>query len=413
MTSRTHSLGLADSFPSRLFLALSLIVALGPCTVDLYVAAFPTVRADFAVSASTVQLTLTATTLGIALGQLVTGPWSDMIGRRIPVVVASATHIVGSLGVAMAPGIEIMLGSRFLQGVGAAGGGVVATAIVRDLFEGSSFVKASARLAIVGGLAPVVAPFLGGLLLEVMTWRELFFLMAAYGAIVLIASVTILGESGTVQSSVSDRSVRQRDRYKALLADRRFMAVSVISGMIVSAVFAYMTVSSFLFQTVYGLDSKAYGLVFAINAVAFVLGAQTCSRLIDRFSPTRILSVTLPSLVVVSAGIAMAGLLPSGLVPVVGFTAVFFALAGASGPCNGVIAMSPHKARAGSAAAVMGAVSFGLAGIASPLAGLLGVMSATPIGIVMGAAALVAVVVFILFVRTTGTNEPRSFPAGN
>jgi DHA1 family bicyclomycin/chloramphenicol resistance-like MFS transporter len=128
-----------------------------------------------------------------------------------------------------------MLLGRFLQGIGAAGGGVVAVAIVRDLFDGVAFVKASARLAIVTGLAPVVAPFVGSVLLQVMTWRELFLRRAAYGAVVLITSATLLSDGGALSSSSSpDRSTSQRDRYRALLTDRRFLAAAVISGLIVS-----------------------------------------------------------------------------------------------------------------------------------------------------------------------------------
>jgi DHA1 family bicyclomycin/chloramphenicol resistance-like MFS transporter len=154
--------------------------------------------------------------------------------------------------------------------------------------------------------------------------------------------------------------------------------------------------------------------VFAINAVGFVLGAQVCSRLIGRASPTRILSITLPGLVLASAALAFAGLLDRGLVPVVALTAVFFTLAGASLPCNSVMAMWAHKARAGTAAALMGAVTFGLGGVAAPLTGSLGIESVAPTGIVMGAASALALVLFRLFVlhHSSDGGGPSEAPWG-
>jgi DHA1 family bicyclomycin/chloramphenicol resistance-like MFS transporter len=174
------------------------------------------------------------------------------------------------------------------------------------------------------------------------------------------------------------------DRYKALLADRRFIGAALVSGMIVSAVFTYMTSSSFVFQGLYGLSAQEYSVVFAVNAVGFVIGSQTSSLLLRRIQPTRVLAVTLPLLTMLGLGTAASSIVSASPYPLTALTAAFFVFAGASGPCLGVIAMTPHGMRAGTAAAAMGAASFGLAGITAPLAGIVGGRSAMPTGLVMG-----------------------------
>jgi DHA1 family bicyclomycin/chloramphenicol resistance-like MFS transporter len=395
-----------ESSRARTLTLLSLLVALGPCTVDLYVPALPALRADLHATTAAAQLTLTATTIGIAVGQLIVGPWSDSVGRRRPLLFSTALHVMGSLGVAAAPAVEVMLLCRFVQGVGAAGTGVVAVAIVRDLFDETRFVRASARLAAVTGLAPVAAPFLGSLLLGLVAWRGLFVVVAAYGLAALVLSARLLPESRPARAMVAGGSPGAAERYRVLFADGRFVGAALISGMIVSAVFTYMTSSSFLFQGVYRLSPQAYSIVFAANAVGFVVGSQCCSRVLRRHQPTRVLSFTLPVLTAVGVGIAVATSGSTSPSPLTVLTAVFFIFAGASGPCLQLVAMAPHSLRAGSAAAALGAVSFGMAGITAPLAGVLGGASARPTGLVMALTMALAMGVFVALVRPARTRSP-------
>ncbi|MGO1393872.1 MFS transporter, partial [Agrococcus casei] len=165
--SAWHRASLSRSRQIVTLVTLGLLTGLGPFTIDLYLPAFPQLREDFGVADGQVQLTLAATTLGFALGQLVVGPLSDRIGRRIPLLAANSVHVLASLGVAMAPDIEVLSLLRILQGLGAAGGAVVAMAMVRDLFSGDRLIVALSRLMLVQGAAPVVAPIVGSLLLSV------------------------------------------------------------------------------------------------------------------------------------------------------------------------------------------------------------------------------------------------------
>src|SRR4051794_36572124 len=163
--------------------ALGALVALGPFTVDLYLPSFPAVAHDFNASDAAVQLTLTATSIGFAVGQLLVGPLSDKIGRRTPLLIATAVHVIASIGVAFAPDIEWLTVLRVLQGIGAAGGGVVATATVRDLFGGLPLVRTLSRLALVSGLAPIFAPVIGSQLLRITDWRGVFLFLPRGGGV--------------------------------------------------------------------------------------------------------------------------------------------------------------------------------------------------------------------------------------
>jgi len=221
MTSLTHP-GDALSRSARVVyvIVLGLLVGLGPFTVDLYLPAFPVVAEELRASEAAIQLTLTATMIGFGVGQLVIGPWSDTVGRKLPLILATVLHVGASIGVAVSPDIEWVLVFRVLQGVGAAGGGVVAMATVRDLFGGQPLVRMLSRLALVTGLAPILAPVIGSQLLAVLDWRGLFLALAGYGILVTaLASVFIVETLPPERRRVKGHSTTAQ-RYRAVLSDR-------------------------------------------------------------------------------------------------------------------------------------------------------------------------------------------------
>ncbi len=164
----------------RLVLLLGALIALGPLTIDMYLPALPTITDEFATTSATVQLTLTGTLLGLALGQLVVGPFSDAVGRRVPLLVGTGVHLLASLLSVAAPNVAVLGGLRVLQGLGAAAGAVIAMAIVRDLYTGRAAATLLSRLILVMGAAPVIAPTLGGWLLTFTSWRGVFAALALY-----------------------------------------------------------------------------------------------------------------------------------------------------------------------------------------------------------------------------------------
>ena len=405
MTSVVHP-GDALSRRQRIvyIVILGALVALGPFTIDLYLPAFPVIENDLGVSQAAVQLTLTATTIGFAVGQLLVGPWSDRVGRRLPLIVATVLHVVASIGVALAPDLLWIGVFRVLQGMGAAAGAVVAMAIVRDLFGGLPLVRMFSRLALVTGLAPILAPVIGSQLLLVLDWRGIFLFLGAYGVLVLIAAVFFIVETRPKTTRAERGHSTMRERYRAIFRDRVFVGVAIIGGMSFSGLFAYLSASPFLFQDIYGLDPQQYGLLFAINSIGIVIGTQASSRLARVVGPQWILAFSTAVLFVSALGIVLLDLAGAGLIGILIPLWFFIAAVGFGFPMVQVLALAGHGSEAGTAASVLGAVNFGLAGIISPIVGLFGV-SAFVMGAVMAATAFVSVGALWFVVK------PRLVPA--
>lgn len=364
-------------------LVLGLLAGLGPFTIDLYLPAFPAVKDEFDTTDAAVQLTLSATTIGFALGQLVVGPLSDRIGRRRPLLIATTVHVIASVGVAVAPDIVSLSLLRIVQGFGAAAGTVVAMAMVRDLFSGSKLVTALSRLALVIGIAPIAAPVLGSWLLGVLDWRGLFWVLAAYAVLVIVLQLVFLRETLPPHLRHTPGHSTLRQRYRAVLSDRVFVGVAVIGASIFGGMFAYLATASLLLQEVYGFSPGEFGLVFAICSVAVLAGTQTAGRAANRWGAQWVLAVSTSLLIVGAVGIIaldVAGLGVAGLVPPLALFAFAFGL---SMPCVQTLALANHGEEAGTAASLLGALNMSIAGLVSPVVGLFRIENAIPMGTVM------------------------------
>ncbi|MEO8284534.1 MAG: multidrug effflux MFS transporter [Pseudarthrobacter sp.] len=385
-------------------LLLGALTALGPFTIDLYLPAFPSLEASLGVSEAQVQLTLAGTTIGFAVGQLLVGPFSDKFGRRLPLILATAVHIASSVGAALSTDIATLGFFRVLMGVGAAGGGVVAMAMVRDLFSGYAMVKMFSRMALVNGLAPILAPVIGSQLLLVMPWPGIFVFLACYGALVIVASLFLVRETLPPEKR-GQSGMTAGQRYKVLFTDRIFVGLLVVGGMNFAGLFTYLSASPFLFQDIFGFSPQEYGLLFGINSLGIVAGVQISARLIRRVPPQWILVCAtawmfLMALLIVifdQAGLGLWGVLVPLWLYIMGTGFMF--------PCVQVLALSSHGAQAGTAASLLGAATFLTAGLISPVVGWLGITSSTPMGAVQAACILVAIAALWLIVR------PRTVPA--
>lgn len=404
-----------DSIPNRrrilYIVLLGALTALGPFTIDLYLPAFPILEREFDTTAAAVQLTLTGTMIGFALGQLIVGPLSDKVGRRIPLLCVTALHVLASVAAALAPTLDLLMVARVGMGMGAAAGGVVAMAIVRDLFGGRRLVVMLSRLALVSGVAPVAAPLIGSGLLTVMPWRGIFVVLAIYGAIMLVCAIIFVPETLPKERRSDRGSTTVLQRYRSVLSDRVFVGVLIVGAMTFSGLFSYLSASSFLFQDTYGFDAQQYGLLFAANSVGVVVGVQVASRLAARFGPQWVLAGSTSVLVAASAAIIIGDQLGAGLWGAVVPLFFFMTACGFTFPCVQVLALDRHGKAAGTAASLIGATNFGIAGLISPLVGLIAVgsgITATTMAVVMFGCALIGLLSLWLIVRprTVGMLTP-------
>ncbi|MDP5181090.1 multidrug effflux MFS transporter [Blastococcus sp. BMG 814] len=384
---------------ARTALTLGAFVALGPLTIDMYLPALPSITDDLLTTSATVQLTLTGTLVGLAFGQLVIGPLSDAWGRRRPLIAGTALHVLASLLVLLAPTIAVLGALRFLQGVGAAAGSVIALAVVRDLYDGRAAATMLSRLFLVLGAAPVLAPTIGGELLRFTSWRGVFAALAAYGLVMVVVGWLTLRETLPPERRRSN-GVRGTLRiYGGLLHDRVYVGLVLVAGLTMAGLFSYVSGSSFVYQEEFGLDEQQFGLLFGAGAFWLIAATQLNPLLLRRWSPQRLLvaGTVLGAL----AGAGLAGLAATGtggLPAVTGALWVVLFACGLALPNAPALALSRHGEAAGSAAALLGAVQFGVGAVVSPVVGLLG-NDSVAIGLVVVAALSLALVVLGTVVR--------------
>jgi MFS transporter, DHA1 family, multidrug resistance protein len=381
---------------------LGALTALGPFTIDLYLPAFPVLEADFQTTATAIQLTLTGTMLGFGLGQLIVGPLSDKVGRRIPLLTVTALHVIASVAAALAPDLTLLGAARVLMGMGAAAGGVVAMAIVRDLFGGRRLVVMLSRLALVSGVAPVAAPLIGSALLTVMPWRGIFVVLAIYGFVMLLCALFLIPETLPRARRHDKGSTTVLQRYKSVLSDRVFIGVLIIGGMSFSGLFSYLSSSSFLFQTTFQFSAQEYGLLFAVNSLGVVGGVQFASRLAARFGPQWVMAFSTAVLLLASSAIIVLDQLGTGVWGIMIPLFIFMTACGFTMPCVQVLALDRHGKAAGTAASLIGATNFGVAGLISPIVGWVAHdagITATTMAAVMVGCAVIGVLSLWLVVR--------------
>ncbi|GHJ53710.1 putative multidrug resistance transporter, Bcr/CflA family protein [Nonomuraea sp. TT08I-71] len=383
----------------RLVLVLGSLIAIGPLTIDMYLPALPAITADLETTSAAVQLTLTGTLAGLALGQLLIGPLSDAVGRRLPLLAGIALHILASLLCVVAPTVQVVGVLRVLQGLGVAATSVVAMAVVRDLFSGAAFARLFSRLMLVMGAAPILAPTLGSALLRWSDWRGVFVALAVFGLLLVVVAAVGLRETLPAERRRHGGLAAVGRDYRALLRDRTFVGLVLVAGLAMAALFAYVAGSSFVFQERYGLDEQQFGLAFGAGAVGLITATQLNVRLLRRYTPQRILVTALA--VGTAAGLVLltfAATGVGGLAAVLASLWVVLASAGLAMPNAPALALSRHGEAAGTAAALLGAVQFGVGALAAPLVGVLGTGSVAMAAVVAGGMA-VALVVLLIVVR--------------
>jgi DHA1 family bicyclomycin/chloramphenicol resistance-like MFS transporter len=361
---------------------LLLLTVFGPISMDLYLPVLPALTLELGAATSVAQLTVTAGLVGLAAGQLIAGPASDRFGRRGVLLVGVVAYIVTSTLCAMSPTVGTLIVARLVQGLAGGVGIVIAQAAGRDLYSGGPLIRYYGRLTVLGGLAAIVGPLLGGQLATVTDWRGLFLFLAGVGVLILLAVLALFRETLPLERRTRGGFAQTRRDFRMLLSDRVFLGTVLLQGLLYAALFAYLAGATFVLQGIYGLTPQEYALAFGLNSAGFMLSGYLAGRAAERWSLHGTLTIGILMCLLGALGLLAAGVFPMPLGVVI--VALFVMVSGVAvtSPPATTLALAEHPATAGTASSLLGMVRFGFGGVSAPLVGIAGAASILPLGIV-------------------------------
>ncbi|MFI0901261.1 multidrug effflux MFS transporter [Streptomyces sp. NPDC020983] len=379
-------------------LVLGGLTALPPLSMDMYLPALPQVTDALHSTASTVQFTLTACLAGMAVGQLLVGPLSDRFGRRRPLLAGMVVYVLATAVCALAPSAPLLVGFRLVQGLAGAAGIVISRAIVRDLYDGVEMARFFSTLMLISGVAPIVAPVIGGQILRLTDWRGVFVVCTVIGVALTAVVWRALGETLPPEQRHSGELRGTFGAFRGLLANRAFTGYVAAGSFAFAALFTYVSASSFVVQDVYGASAQTFSLLFGVNSVGIVAVGQLNGKvLVGRVDLDRVLAVGLA--LITTAGAALL-LLTSGVfghASLFAIAAALFVMMASMGlvlPTTNTQALLLTKRNAGAASALIGTSSFLVGALISPLASVAGDGTAVPMAITIVTCALIACAAF-------------------
>ncbi|TQR17469.1 multidrug effflux MFS transporter [Psychrobacillus soli] len=380
-------------------LLLGSLTAFGPLSMDMYLPALPIVAGDLQTTTSLAQLSITACLLGLAVGQLIFGPLSDIRGRRRPLVFALIVYVLASILCAFSTHIWVFIVFRFVQGVTGAAGIVIARASARDLYSGKDLTKFIALLALVNGAAPILAPLAGGIVLNFTSWNAVFIILGIIGLIMFLSVLIFLPETLTTEKRSESSMLAVVKTFRGLLKDRLFMGIACTQALIMASMFAYIAGSPFVLQNLYKVTPQQFSMLFALNGIGIIIAAQVTGRL----------SSTIGEVKLLFSGVLLSFIGSLFLFVVIIYKMPLFAMAlalflvvssvGMVSTSAFSLGMQRQGKSAGSASAFLGLLPFICGAIVSPLVGIAGDQTAWPMGIIIVFCSGIALVIFMLFVR--------------
>nr|WP_243864527.1 multidrug effflux MFS transporter [Paenibacillus castaneae] len=382
-----------------LIILLGSLSAFGPLSLDMYLPALPKLAVDLNTSSSLVQLSLTACMIGLSFGQLFAGTWSDIRGRRFPLLIFIAIYGLSSVLCAFAPSIGVLIALRFIQGFSGSAGIVISRAVVRDMYSGPDLTKFFAMLMLVNGAAPIFAPIAGGQLLKFTSWEGVFIVLALWGVLIFLAVLFGLPETLAPEKRMTGGLRQTLSTFAILLRDRTFMGYALAQGLVMAAMFAYIAGSPFVLQNLYGVTPQSFSLLFAINGLGIIIFSQTAGRLASKVGEKKLFVVGLALASTGGTLLLIMIMLKAALIAIL--IPLFFVVSsvGIISATGFSLAMQAHGHAAGSASALLGLMSFTFGGIMAPLVGLGGSANALPMGIWIVIAELGAVLCYIFMIR--------------
>ncbi len=377
----------------RIILILGALSAFAPLAIDFYLPGFPAMATAFATDEKHIQLTLAVYFAGLAIGQLVYGPLADRFGRRGPLLSGVILFTLASFACAFAPTLEWLIGARFVQALGGCAGMVISRAVVSDKCDAVGSAKVFSQLMLVTGLAPILAPLAGGVMVGLWGWQSIFIALSLFSVMAAIAVAVGLPETFPTHQPRQPLSGSLR-RYFGLLSDPVYLGYALTGGISIGGMFAYIAGSPFVFIKLYGVPAEHYGWVFGSNAAGFILVAQVNARLLAKRGPAFLLSRSVwVYLAAALALLAISALHTEALWPLLVPLFICIASLGCIMPNTSACAMSGQGARAGSASALLGCIQFGVAAGAASLVGVLHDGTAMPMATVITLCGVLAVMI--------------------
>ncbi|MFD2211333.1 multidrug effflux MFS transporter [Virgibacillus halophilus] len=378
---------------------LGSLTAFGPLSMDMYLPGLPSVTENFQTTASNGQLSITACLLGLAAGQLIFGPLSDIQGRRKPLLVTLILYAASSLLCAFSPNIWVFIVLRFFQGLTGAAGIVIARASARDMYSGKELTKFIALLALVNGAAPILAPILGGGILKWTSWEFVFMILCAIGLIMFLSVAFSLPETLPQERRTQGNLFAILNTFKDLFKDRVFIGIALVQSFISMSMFAYISGSPFVLQNVYGVSPQQFSFIFALNGLGIIIAAQTTGRLADTFQELTLLRTAM--LISFFGSCLLIGSVLWHL-PLVLVLIALFLVVSSVGMVNTTcfsLGMERQGHVAGSASAFLGILPFGGGALVSPLVGLGGENTALLMGLVILLCSCTAILMYMTLIR--------------
>ena len=378
---------------------LGALTAIGALSIDMFLPGLPEIKNDFHTTTSNAQLTLSLFMIGLALGNLFAGPISDATGRKKPLWISMFIYTLASLGIVFVTNIEVMIALRFIQGVTGGAASVISRAIASDMYKGKELTKFLSLLMLVNGVAPVIAPAIGGIILSFAVWRMVFIILTVFGILMVIGSLTKVPESLQEDEKDSNGIKEMFKNFKHLLATPKFVLPMLIQGFSFIMLFTYISASPFIIQKIYGMSALQFSIMFAAIGITLIISSQLVDVLVDRIERRQLLKIVtyIQVLGVVIVAMTLLNHL-SFWILVIGFI-VLVAPVTAVASLGFSIAMDESTKGRGSASSLLGLVQFLLGGLMSSLVNVMGEHNVTPYVVIISITAVIMIILQTIYTR--------------
>lgn len=378
---------------------LGALTAIGALSIDMFLPGLPEIKNDFHTTTSNAQLTLSLFMIGLALGNLFAGPISDATGRKKPLWISMFIYTLASLGIVFVTNIEVMIALRFIQGVTGGAASVISRAIASDMYKGKELTKFLSLLMLVNGVAPVIAPAIGGIILSFAVWRMVFIILTIFGILMVIGSLTKVPESLQEDEKDSNGIKEMFKNFKHLLATPKFVLPMLIQGFSFIMLFTYISASPFIIQKIYGMSALQFSIMFAAIGITLIISSQLVGVLVDRIERRQLLKIVtyIQVLGVVIVAMTLLNHL-SFWILVIGFI-VLVAPVTAVASLGFSIAMDESTKGRGSASSLLGLVQFLLGGLMSSLVNVMGEHKVTPYVVIISITAVIMIILQTIYTR--------------